>query len=442
MKTNTLSYTALSMALLCAAGTSAAQTTEPEVKAFVRFDAFMAATKTARSTDMASSKAKDDSAFEEMRQHILTMYKGVAVSHSYVQASNHFDCVPTGQQPSVRILGLKSIAGAPPQSALHKPTAGDKPGSATQPATQGAGKTDAFGNAIGCEANTIPMRRITLDEMTQFPTVHDFFQKGVNGSGRPATAQKQADPDLAANHKFSIMYQNVNNLGGNANINIWSPSVTPGWGQVFTLSQEWYVGGSGANTQTVEVGWQNYPAKYGTEDSRLFIYWTADNYATTGCYNLDCAGFVQIDNSATLGGGFDDYSSFYGPQYEISAEYYLYQGNWWLAIQGTWIGYYPGWLYRGGQLAYYAQLIEYGTESDASVVWPGEGSGYWATAGFSLAAYQRNVFYLDGYGNGIYPSLTPYNTSPACYNTAGPFFDSTSSWGIYLFAGGVGGGGC
>jgi hypothetical protein len=441
MNRKPLSYTAVSMALLSAA---VAQTIEPEVKSFVRFDSFMESTRGARPAAIASrGGVKDESSFEEMRQHVLTMYKGVAVSHSYVQGANHFDCVPVAQQASVRILGLKTIAGAPPQSALRTPApAADKAGFAAQPATQGAGQIDAFGNTIGCEANTIPMRRITLDEMTRSATLKEFFQKGANGAGRPASAQSQADPDLAANHKFSIMYQNVPNLGGNSNLNIWSPSVNPAWGQTFSLSQQWYVGGSGVNTQTVEVGWQNYPAKYGTEDSRLFIYWTADNYATTGCYNLDCAGFVQVDNSATLGGNFDDYSSFYGPQYEIGVQFFLYQGNWWLSIQGTWIGYYPGYLYRGGQLTYYAQTIEYGTESDASAVWPGEGSGYWANGGFGLAAYQRNVFYTDGNGNGIFSTLTPYNTSPGCYSTAGPYFDGTSSWGSYFFAGGVGGGGC
>ena len=441
MRNNAFTNTALSMALVCAAGTSAAQTTEPDVKAFVQFDSFMAKTRTARSSELSRSRAKNEPAFEEMRQHILKMYRGVAVSHSYVQGSNHFDCVPVGQQPSVRLQGLKSIAGAPPQSALRTPAATEKPGFDAKPATQGAGETDAFGNTIGCEANTIPMRRITLDEMAQFPTLNDFFQKGPGSAGRPAVAKPESDPAVAG-HKYSGMSQAVNNLGGNSNLNIWSPYVNTAYGEVFSLSQQWYVGGTGANTQTAEVGWQNYPAKYGNQDSRLFIFWTADNYKTTGCYNLDCPGFVQISNSATLGGGFANYSSFFGTQYEITVQFYLYEGNWWLAIQGNWIGYYPGWLYRGGQLSQFAQLIEYGNEGVGTTIWPGEGSGYWANGGFGLSAYQRNVFYIDGYGNGIYASLTPFTPSPACYNTAGPYFDGTSSWGTYFFAGGIGGGGC
>jgi hypothetical protein len=439
MKKTTISYTALSMALL---GVAAAQTTEPDVKAFVQFDSFMAGTRTARSSELSRSRAKNEPAFEEMRQHILTMYKGVTVSHSYVQGSNHFDCVPVGQQPSVRLQGLKTIAGAPPQSALKTPpAAAEKPGFDAKPASQGAGQTDAFGNTIGCESNTIPMRRITLDEMTQFPTLNDFFQKGPGSAGRPAVSKPESDPAVAG-HKYSFMAQTVNNLGGNSNLNIWSPYVNTGYGEVFSLSQQWYVGGSGANTQTAEVGWQNYPAKYGNENSRLFIFWTADNYKTTGCYNLDCAAFVQISNAATLGGGFADYSSFYGTQYEIAIQFYLYEGNWWLAIQGNWIGYYPGSQYRGGQLSRYAQEIEYGNESVGTTIWPGEGSGYWANGGFGLSAYQRNVFYIDGNGNGIYATLTPFTPSPACYNTAGPYFDGSSSWGTYFYAGGIGGGGC
>lgn len=68
----------------------------------------------------------------------------------------------------------------------------------------------------------------------------------------------------------------------------------------------------------------------------------------TGCYNLSCAGFVQTSSSFHLGAGFSDYSIFDGPQYEIQLQYYLYQGNWWLSVGNTWVGYYPSSIYKGG----------------------------------------------------------------------------------------------
>ena len=76
-----------------------------------------------------------------------------------------------------------------------------------------------------------------------------------------------------------------------------------------------------------------YPALYRwCRNSRLFIYYTADNYSTTGCYNLSCGAFVQVNNSWYFGGGFSNYSTYGGAQYDFSAEYYLYNGNWWLAL--------------------------------------------------------------------------------------------------------------
>jgi hypothetical protein len=96
----------------------------------------------------------------------------------------------------------------------------------------------------------------------------------------------------------------VDNLGGNSTLNYWNPPVNESEGEAFSLSQQWYVGGTGTTLpglQTAEVGWQNYPAHYGDNNSHLFIYWTADGYKTTGCYNLDCVGFVQTDPNWVLG---------------------------------------------------------------------------------------------------------------------------------------------
>jgi hypothetical protein len=240
------------------------------------------------------------------------------------------------------------------------------------------------------------------------------------------------------------MQQNVDNLGGNSNISIWSPYVNQDLGELFSLSQEWYVGGSGSSVQTAEVGWQNWPGKWGSQDSRLFIYWTADHYASTGCYNLECPGFVQVDGFGLLGGGFANYSTPGGDQYEFSAEYYMYEGNWWLAIDGTWIGYYPGSLYGNGQMASNAQVIQFGTESVGTTMWPGEGSGLLSSAGPSYAAYQRNLFYVSTNYDLFWDTLTPQQPSPACYSTTGPYSDNSSDagWTVYFYAGGPGGSKC
>ena|ERR1700730_6910642 len=59
---------------------------------------------------------------EDVEARGATMYSGVSVKHSFLLGSDPFDCVPIMQQPSVRLLGLKSIATKPPPSAPRAST--------------------------------------------------------------------------------------------------------------------------------------------------------------------------------------------------------------------------------------------------------------------------------------------------------------------------------
>lgn len=410
---------------------------------FVPFYDFMHQVATADAAKFLAqpqTKVQDAASFEAMRQHILSMYQGAHVSNSFALDGQTFDCVPVNEQPSVRLGAQTNIATPPPLSAIKAANGGPDHAVTSQVAADQ--KVDKFGNSIGCQAGNIPMRRITLDEMSHFANLRAFFDKGPDGKGR---ALKGEDMNaLAPAHKYAYTYQYVNNLGGDSALNLWSPYVNNVWfiGEVFSLSQQWYVGWGTGSTQTAEVGWQNYPAKYGSENSALFIYWTADNYNKTGCYNLDCAGFVQTNGSWYLGSGFSNYSTSGGPQYSFEAQYYLYAGNWWLALGGSWIGYYPGSVYGSGQMRYNAQLIEYGGESVGSWIWPPEGSGAWASSGWSYAAYQRNVWYRDTAGSTWWANLSVAQPSPACYSIAGPYYSTSPGWGRYFYMGGPGGTGC
>lgn len=434
--------------LLALMGSSANLNAQSNANQFVPFRSFIQSTQAASSTDYLARPAtqvKDAATFEEMRRHVLNMYQGVDVSHSFILESHHYDCVPVDQQPSVRIPGLAGIASPPPRAPIAE-TSQAGVDTATRPnqITNQLGSAqlfDQFGNSSRCEAGTIPMRRITLEDVTGFPSLQQFFEKS-RGASAHGVAQGTANPYAGTAHKYSYTYQWVNNLGGTASLNLWRPYVNTGLGEIFSLSQEWYVGGSGSGTQTAEVGWQNYPAKYGSENSALFIYWTANNYSSTGCYNLDCAAFVQTNSSWYFGAGFSNYSTAGGSQYDFSAEYYLYAGNWWLALGGAWVGYYPGSVYSGGQLTHNAQLIEFGSESVGSTWFPPEGSGYWASSGWSYAAYQRNLYYINTSAGTVWDSLTAATPSPACYSISGPYWSSSSGWGIYFYLGGPGGTGC
>ena len=68
---------------------------------FVPFNDFIQSLNGANSTHFVARtgfQVQDSAAFEEMRQHILSMYNGVAVSHSYVLGSPTFDCIPSSRR--------------------------------------------------------------------------------------------------------------------------------------------------------------------------------------------------------------------------------------------------------------------------------------------------------------------------------------------------------
>ena len=441
---------ALSLLAVASATHAFAQAVEAK---FVPFNDFIEQTRSVTSDEMLrrpEAQVKAAANLEEMRQAILDRYKDVQVSHSFLLDGQHYDCVPIEQQPAFRTYGINKAAQAPPLAMLkHASTSGTSSleslsGKAEPLSLHVAGEAlpeqfDSFGNPARCSENHVPLLRITLDQMSHFSSLQQFYQKTPGQAVKTAQA-RVVDPAVSS-HKYSFTYQYVNNHGGNSSLNVWSPYVNTSRGEVFSLSQQWYIGGSGNGTQTEEVGWVVFPAMFGgDEKAHFFIFSTADNYAT-GCWNNSCNDFVQVADSGLLGNSFSNYSTYGGAQYEFNAQYYLYQGNWWLAYGSTWVGYYPGAKYKGGQNTRYAQIVEYGTEGVGTTLWPPEGSGLFSNWGWSYAAYQRNLYYINTANQGIWESLTPDQPSPACYSITGPY-TSTGAWTKYFYEGGPGGTGC
>ena len=404
---------------------------------FVTFNQFLTNTAAASASNYVGQPGyavQDTPTFQQMQQYILNLYQGVQVSQSFNLDGQYYDCVPIQQQPTYVQLGLQSVATPPggigpvPQADTFAPQLGPQD------------QYDQYNNATSCAVGNIPMRRITIDEVSTFATLQDFFSKEPDGNDDAPTPAN--DPP----HVYAYTAQNVANIGGNSVLNVWNPYVYTGLGQVFSLSQQWYTGGSGNNLQTVEGGWQNYPAKYKDENARLFIFWTADKYARLKCYNLDCPAFMQVNNTWILGGKFSNYSQSGGTQYYFTMTWYFYQGNWWLARGNdsgrTWVGYYPASIFRGGQMSRYATSILYGGETVGFGNFSAMGSGAFANQGYSYAAYQRQVYYVDAANAVHWANLTPIQESPGCYTVNGPLQQHNNTWGVYFYFGGPGGRGC
>ncbi|KAK1265124.1 hypothetical protein QJS04_geneDACA010454 [Acorus gramineus] len=132
-----------------------------------------------------------------------------------------------------------------------------------------------------CPEGTVPIHRTQKSDKK--------YPKGVT---RP-----QSDSEVTKGHEYAIAWADYDKyMGGKAEINIWNPRVQAGGD--FSVSQIWLMS---KNIQTsIEVGW------------------IADGYVNTGCYNLQCSGFVQVNHAIALGGTVTPISVFDGPQYKMT----------------------------------------------------------------------------------------------------------------------------
>jgi Neprosin/Neprosin activation peptide len=390
------------------------------------------------------TKIADEGSLGDMRAHILNHYKGVEAVHSFKDANGSiFDCIPMEQQPGLRAAGgtvpkpvdLPKMTGA---TAAATPAAEERK---TQllASPLGAGKKDDQGNEMNCPDGTIPMRRLTLEQMSKFKSLRSFFSKNpLEKEVKPPQAAA-APAGVPATHRWAHAFQNINVLGGHSFINVWDPPI--GANQVFSLSQHWYVGGSGAGLQTAEVGWQVYPGMYGGTSPVFFVYWTADDYNKTGCYNLTCNHFVQTNKSWPIGGAIGPSSVYGGGQYEVQVAFYLTGGNWWLYVNGgaasNTVGYYPASQYGSGAMSKGASEIDYGGEVVGTTSFPQMGSGHFANQGWQKAAYHRQVQAYPTAGGAVDASLTPSQAWPNCYTAVVTKYAPT--WSETLWYGGPGG---
>lgn len=410
------------------------------------FNEFIASVEASKFGDFSSrpqSNVADGEAFAEMKSYILDVYDKIDVQHSFEdEGGSIFDCVPVEQQPALR----GSDGQIPKAPDLPQPKTGEGPEDARKPdlvsSPFGPDRKDRYGNVMDCPENAIPMRRITLEDITRFESLQRFFKKGPLTAGPPVV------------HHWARAYQDVNNLGGHSFLNVWDPSIGANQSRVFSLSQHWFTAGSNAGLQTVECGWHVFPQIYGGDTKpRLFVYWTADNYVNTGSYNLapiipsgttKISAFVQTSNVFAPGMILSPWSLVGGKQTEIQLAFMRAAGKWWLYFNGTAasnaIGYYPDSIFNKGPLTSGATAIKFGGEvcSDSGVFPPmGSGAKPIANGGYGTVAYQRGISYYTAKGAVTDVNLTNHQDSPNCYQVQVDY--NVAPWLGTVWFGGLGG---
>lgn len=291
-----------------------------------------------------------------------------------------------------------------------------------------------------CPEGTIPVRRTKKDDLLGASSIKAFGKKKHRSIPRP----RSADPDLISQsgHQHAIAYVDGDKYyGAKATINVWEPKIQQP--NEFSLSQIWILGGSfGEDLNSIEAGWQVSPDLYGDNHTRLFTYWTSDAYQATGCYNLLCSGFIQINNEIAMGASIYPVSSYHGSQYDITILVWKdpEEGNWWMQFGNDYVlGYWPATLFS--YLSDSASMIEWGgevvnSESDGQHTSTQMGSGHFPKEGFGKASYFKNIQIVDGSNNLRVPKgIGTFTEQSNCYDVQ---IGKGDNWGSYFYFGGPG----
>lgn len=366
-------------------------------------------------------------------------------------AGRRVDCVDMLRQPAVKNLGLAKLE-APPTLVDGLPP--EDAGSARvvpEALFDLTGKIQSY-----CPTGTVPIPEVTRADLNRFSSLDEFFAKNRAPTVPPTRAAATdvatdviAPPHVGptANHQYAYAYRWVTNWGAETSISI--PSQTTELNSEFSLGQIWVVAGSGAGTQTLEGGIQHYRDLYGDFNPHLFIYSTRGNYAPgTGCYNNTCGDFVQVSSTWFPAMVLGPVSVPGGAQYSVNFHWAKAgdTGSWWLSVNGEWMGYYPRALYTAA--INHAALIEYGGEiidnrNGGRHTMTDMGTGSFASAGWTWAAYMRTIRFNDSNpsGSGITwaeaTGLTATQDDAACYSIS--LVNSTDPvWHTYFWYGGPG----
>ncbi|ONK59673.1 uncharacterized protein A4U43_C08F9130 [Asparagus officinalis] len=291
-----------------------------------------------------------------------------------------------------------------------------------------------------CPEDTIPIRRTKKDDLLRASSVKRFGKK----KHRAIPTPRSADPDLInqSGHQHAIAYvEGDKYFGAKATINVWEPKIEQA--NEFSLSQLWILGGSfGEDLNSIEAGWQVSPDLYGDNHTRLFTYWTSDAYQATGCYNLLCSGFIQINSEVAMGASIFPISGYGGSQYDIKILVWKdpKEGHWWMQFGDDYVlGYWPSFLFS--YLADSASMIEWGgevvnSEPDGQHTSTQMGSGHFPEEGFGKSSYFRNIQVVDESNNLRAPKgVGTFTEQSNCYDVQN---GNNDDWGSYFYFGGPG----
>lgn len=306
-----------------------------------------------------------------------------------------------------------------------------------------------------------PMQRINLSNFNEtttgpegtVPVPRSDKKLPQTKVGPPRKTNRHTARQYAGTHWYSSTNQAMDSHGSHAALSMYNAYVANSGD--FSLLQTAIVRENTPQIgrQTVEAGWINYPDQVARP--HLFSFYTTNNYEGYGDYvsgwNTEYRGWVQYDNTYYPGMELSPLATVGGSQHEVGIQYKLESGNWWLGVNGKWIGYYPANMFVTKGNAAGSTLADHATD----VAWYGEiyqsegpmtttdmGSGHFANEGYGKAAFIRQIQITDTNGNdSAYDGSQGLVVSDPQRYSIDPHFNSGSDWGSYFFLGGPGAGG-
>ncbi|CAI9103276.1 OLC1v1001732C1 [Oldenlandia corymbosa var. corymbosa] len=291
-----------------------------------------------------------------------------------------------------------------------------------------------------CPDGTIPIRRTDAKE--------DFFKANSNKKKHRSTNPRSYSSNgrnllgATSGHEYAVatVAERGEYYGTRFNVTAWQPFVEGD--NEFSLSQLWILADGDLGLNSIEAGWVVYPRILGDNRTRLFTYWTTDGYGSTGCWNLGCPGFVQVNNKIVIGGAIANFSSDH-PFSEISLFVWMdkKQDVWWLQYNGTQLGYWPAILFN--RLNDSAQLIEWGGEivnhnTNGIHTATQMGNGQFPYEKFERASYFRNIEIMNEtmvFGPPLGGNIGTIVSYENCYNIS---VGKNDDWGSFFYYGGPG----
>nr|XP_043622257.1 uncharacterized protein LOC122593865 [Erigeron canadensis] len=269
------------------------------------------------------------------------------------------DCVDIYKQPAFNHPALKNhmIQMAPTKVLMKDDTMMKKSFKDTRKEDNAITITSQLWHRNGsCPKGTVPIRRI----QKRFLNVDGYGRKKPSEFMNHET--QLGTTNSLANHSVAeVLTEMISYSGAKCDIKVWTPYVEKE--DEYSTSRVLIQNGGSHDFELVETGWAVNPSVYNDHETRLYLYWTADGSKTTGCFDLTCPGFVQVNHEIALGAAIYPVSKPYGLPFVITV--YIFQdpetGNWWVNY-GNYIniGYWPGDLFE--LLRYQGIMVKWGGE--------------------------------------------------------------------------------